>query len=415
MKSFYAFSATASLTGMLLFLLQPVCTAQEWSRQFGTDKEEYARNHVTDAHGNIYVSGNTYGNMDGENAGQRDGFLSRFDSLGNMQWSRQFGSAGDEDVQWSAISGDSYIYIIGSTTGNLNGNNRGKEDFFVVKYNLEGQQIWMRQFGTDSIDVAFGIFADDNGFVSIGGITLGILQKPGKGQQDAFLAKLDPDGNILFTRQFGTPANDGCAAVTGDNRGHVFLTGTTFGDLAGANYGFLDFFTASFSEQGEPLQFNQFGSEGFDVPTCIAVDPQQNLWIGGSTSGNFANSQAGEGDCFIAKISSQGTLLWKDQFGTDKNDGVKAIALNAHFPDVILFSGLRNLPPAHAWIRCYTHTGTLQWEKTFGDKTPETDASGKDISLDDHGNIVHVGLTRAPLFGAVTGSSDVYLLKLKIK
>ncbi len=414
MKSIFSFCSAASLTGMLLLFIQPVCNAQEWSRQFGTDKEEYARNHVTDAQGNSYVSGNTYGNMDGENAGQRDGFLCRFDSLGNLQWSRQFGSAGDEDVQWSAISNDGYIYITGSTTGSLNGNNRGKEDFFVTKYNREGQQLWMHQFGTDSIDVAFGIFADNKGFVYVGGITLGILQKPGKGLQDAFLVKLDPDGNLLVTQQFGTPANDGCAAVTGDNTGHVFLTGSTFGDLNGSSYGFLDVFTASFSEQGEPLQFNQFGSEGFDVPTCISVDPQQNLWVGGSTSGNFANTQAGEGDCFIAKISAQGTLLWKDQFGTEKNDGVKAIAMNPKYPGIILFSGLKNLPPAHAWIRSYKSTGTLQWEKTFGDGQQDTDASGKDISLDDHGNIVHIGLTRSALCGPPIGSADVYLIRMRL-
>jgi hypothetical protein len=384
-----------------------------WGRQFGTDKEEYARNHVRDAQGNIYVSGNTYGNMDAENAGFRDGYLTRFDSLGNTQWSRQFGSSGDEDIQWSAIDPDGYIYIIGNTTGDLAGKNMGREDFFVVKYNSGGQKVWTKQFGTDSIDLVQGIFVDKTGYVFVGGATLGTFGKSSSGLQDAFLMKLDRNGTPLFKLQFGTESHDDCAALTVDNQGNIFATGSTFGNLAAPNKGFIDVFTAQFSDDGNLIQYYQYGSDGFDVSTCIRIDNGHNLYIGGTTSGDFGGTQAGNGDCFIMKINPQGTLLWNHQFGTEKNDGVKAIAMNEKITENVLISGLKNLPPAHAYIRMYSKDGDILWEKNIVTENGKEDASGKDVSIDDKGNIVHVGLTGASLYGPQIGSNDVYLIMMK--
>ena len=112
-----------------------------WGKQFGTDKEEYARNHVVDKNGNIYVSGNTTGIMNDKSFGKADGFISKIDSSGNVIWSRQFGSDGDEDIQWSAIDNKGFVYITGTTTGILDNKNFGKEDIFLVVTNQYSPKI----------------------------------------------------------------------------------------------------------------------------------------------------------------------------------------------------------------------------------------------------------------------------------
>jgi hypothetical protein len=389
-------------------------TSFSWCRQFGTDKEDYVRNHVLDQNGNILISGYTYGNLDGENAGKKDGFITKFDSLGNIKWSRQFGSAEDEDIQWSAIDNKDCVYITGTTTGDLNGKSFGKEDIFVVKYNTEGLKLWTKQFGTDSIDLAYGIFADNKGFVYICGATLGTLGKSSSGMQDAFIMKLDSNGFLIYTNQFGTALHDGCGAITGDNLGNIYVTGPTFGNLGGTNKGLMDVFVGQFSDKGKLIKYTQFGSDGFDVPTTILLDNENNIYVGGTTSGNFGGVQMGEGDCFIMKISPKDELLWNNQFGTSKNDGVKAIAFNKKISDNILISGLTNLAPAHAYIRMYKKDGSLLWEKNIISDTGNDDASGKDISLDDEGNIVHLGLTLSKMFGNLAGESDIYLIKLRL-
>lgn len=84
---------------------------------------------------------------------------------------------------------------------------------------------------------------DPKGFVYVGGYTSGAL--PGQahqGGEDAFLARFDPSGKLLWLRQFGTPLNDGVFGLTLDSAGNAYVTGHTLGSLGGANKGDWDFF-----------------------------------------------------------------------------------------------------------------------------------------------------------------------------
>ncbi|HEY3389855.1 MAG TPA: SBBP repeat-containing protein, partial [Prolixibacteraceae bacterium] len=260
-------------------------TSIKWGKQFGTDKEEYSMNHVIDKNGDIYVCGKTMGDMDGKNSGKNDGFISKVDSLGNFKWTKQFGTDGDEDTQWSAIDNTGCIYITGSTTGVLKDKNFGKEDIFLVKYNPDGKMLWAKQFGTDSTDIGKGIYADNKGFVYITGLTTGKLGKSSFGKSDGFIMKLDRNGNQLFTTQFGTEGDDSSISITGDNDSNIYVCGNTWGDMGAKNKGFIDVFTGQFTNDGNLVRYNQFGSDGFDIVMNLKVDAEKNMYVVGSTSG----------------------------------------------------------------------------------------------------------------------------------
>lgn len=383
-----------------------------WGKQFGTTQEEYVLNHVTDQNGNVYVSGKTTGVMDGQNFGKNDGFITKIDSLGNSIWTKQFGTSEDEDILWSAIDGKGSVYITGSTKGALSGKSFGKDDVFVVKYNPDGQMEWAKQFGTDSTDIGCGIYADNKGYIYITGTTSGTLGQSSLGKSDGFIMKLDAKGNQLLTTQFGTAADDRSIAITGDGNSTLYVCGSTWGDIAAKNKGMIDAYLGSFKDNCEKISFTQFGTEGFDMALQLVADDEKNIYVGGSTSGNLGCDQIGEGDCFLTKVSPKGDIIWINQFGTKNHDGIRGIAFNNRISDHILVSGILNLPPANAFTRMYKKDGTLLWERTFMAKGINGDTSGKDIGIDNQGNIYHLGLTKANLFGSHIGEGDVYLLKL---
>ncbi|MGD0583304.1 MAG: SBBP repeat-containing protein [Bacteroidales bacterium] len=388
-------------------------TTFKWGKQFGSGKEVYVMNHVVDSKGNIYISGRTTGNIGGENLGQNDGFLMKTDSAGNIVWKKQFCTTGNENIQWSAIDDSDCVCITGSTTGSLAGKNAGKEDIFVIKYSPDGKMLWVKQTGTDSTDVAKGICTDHSGNIYITGMTLGNLGNSSSGKSDGFVIKFDPDGNQLFCYQFGTPDDDSGSSITCES-GKIYLCGTTFGDLACKNKGFIDVFTGEITDKGEPVKFIQSGTEGFDIPMDIKVDKEKNIYVGGNTSGNWGCQQAGEGDCFLMKIDDSWKILWVSQFGTKDHDGIRSVALNDKVSDNILVSGLIHLPPANAFIRMIRKDGTTLWERQIIDEGKSGDASGKSVTIDNDGNIYHVGLTGADLFGPLSGSHDFYLVKLRL-
>jgi hypothetical protein len=378
-----------------------------WGKQFGSPDEDYTLNHVVDKDGNIYVAGKTKGSMDGQNLGENDGYIIKIDSLSNTIWSKQFGTPENDDVQWSAIDEKGCVYITGITLGSMEGKNRGKEDIFVVKYNPDGNRVWIRQFGTDSTDMAQGIYADKKEGIYIAGGTMGVLGEKSFGSMDAFIMKINEKGEKIFVSQFGTSGNDDAVGISGNDKS-LFITGTTWGDLGGKNQGMIDAYAGVFFLDGKPAKFIQFGTDGFDVGLQIIADYENNLYIGGSTSGNLEQNQLGEGDCFLTKINSAGVVEWSRQFGTPNHDGVRGIEYNNKVSDNILISGVMNLPPAKTFLRMYDPKGNLLWEKIF------LGASGKDASLADNGNIYLLGLTGENIFGKLIGVTDVILVKIKL-
>lgn len=398
---------------ILLFLISITITNYansqtdfKWGKLYGSQKDEYVLNHLNDLNGNIYVAGKTTGVIESFNFGKNDGFLTKIDSSGNILWARQFGTPEEENVQWCAMDNHGGIYLTGSTTGDLAGKNSGMEDIFVVKYNTEGKMLWSKQFGTDSADIARSIFVNKKGDIYITGDTRGKLGKSAPGGNDCFIMQLDSNGNQIFTTQFGTTKDDSGYCITGGKGTDVLVCGITWGDLSGKNKGFIDSFIGQFTENGDLIKYKQFGSDGFDIAEVLKIDDENNIYVGGSTSGNFGASQAGEGDCFLLKLNEKGEIVWNNQFGTSNHDGLRSISFNSAISDNMLVSGIMNLPPSNAFVRMYSKDGKMLWEKLF------MGSSGKSVSLDNQGNIIHVGLTANNLFGNLIGQHNYFVVIL---
>jgi hypothetical protein len=115
----------------------------------------------------------------------------------------------------------------------------------------------------------------------------------------------------------------------------------------------------------------------------------------------------------LLKITRSGEVLWNNQFGTINHDGVRGIDFDPLHSYKIVISSLINLPPAEGFIRMYNKDGSLLWGKMFSAAGKTRGTSGKDVSIDSKGIIIHVGLTGADLFGKPRGGSYVYVVKLK--
>ena len=381
-----------------------------WAKQYSFPGEEYVMNHILLKNGELCIAGKTSGDVAGINAGKNDGFLIKLNVNGEIVWKKQFGSEKDEDILWSTIDPDGNILITGSTTGSLAGNNAGKEDIFVVKYNNDGDLVWKKQYGSDSTDIARGICTDKKGNIYLAGTTTGLLGKKANGKSDCFVIGLDSRGNKLFVTQFGTTEDDGSVSVISSGR-KIYTSGTTFGKLGDNNHGFIDLFLACLDENGTIIKITQEGSEGFDMPMDLAADNMGNFYVCGSTSGNLGGNQAGAGDCFLLKFDENGKKTLADQWGTASHDGARCISFSKN--GEILVSGLVHLPPADAFIRCYGKNMEHKWEKSIIGNNNDLNASGKSVSSGSDGSVVHVGLTSSSLYGKLNGVSDFYVIKLK--
>src|SRR5690606_11348123 len=99
-------------------------------------------------------------------------------------------------------------------------------DAFLIKYNPNGEVAWSRQFGSDTTDWGRALWADQSGNVFVSGYTRGSLEAPhGGGYYDIFMRKYDSNGNLLWGRQVPRGTSDQARSIWGDNRGTVIAGG----------------------------------------------------------------------------------------------------------------------------------------------------------------------------------------------
>jgi hypothetical protein len=401
---------------LLVFLQESLCAQTNfiWGKQFGSDKEESGLMTVTDQSGNVYIAGNTNGDLTGRNFGKSDGYITKIDSSGNIVWTKQFGTLEDDKINDVKIDNVGNLYATGFTKGVMAEASYGQEDLLVIKLNNAGNIDWQKQYGTDSTDVGYAIYLDNQGNIFISGSTKGLFGKSSLGKTDGFLLKLDNSGNKQFVSQYGTSEDDAAYGIAGDGSSHIFVCGGTWGDLASKNNGKIDAILGKFNHAGEPIKIIQFGTDNFESASRIAIDNENNIYLGGSTGGDLSGKQQGEGDAFLAKLSENMDITWIRQFGTIHWDGILGLDLNEKISDNIIVSGCQNWPDCQSFIRMYSKDGSLVWIKNFVASGKSGGTCGKGVCMDGDGNIYHTGLTGGNLFNTNQGEHDIFIVKQEL-
>ena len=232
---------------------------KQWTQQLGTNGNDYGYGVTVDSSDNIYVTGHTYWGLDNNVTTVNDIFLVKYNSSGTKQWFQQLGSTGSASQDWQdygygvTVDSSSNIYVTGSTRRQLDGNNySGDEDIFLVKYNSSGTKQWTEQLGTQHTDVGRGVTVDSSDNIYVTGSTnRGLDGNSTSGEYDFFLVKYNSSGTKQWTRQLGTISSDYGNGVTVDSSDNIYVTGYTYGGLDGnTNLGDSDVFLVKYNSDG---------------------------------------------------------------------------------------------------------------------------------------------------------------------
>ncbi len=362
--------------GLLIASVVPLAAGQEeraagflWTRQFGTPGGDDGRGVAVDATG-VYVAGFTLGALPNQtSAGGMDAFLRKYDLDGRELWTRQFGSLAT-DAAFGVTIDASGVYVVGETQGALpNQTAAGGTDAFVRKYDTDGNHVWTRQFGTPSEDIPYAGAADATG-VYVVGMTGGVLpNQTSAGGADGFVRKYDQDGNELWTRQFGIAGDEWAFGIAAGPSG-VYVAGEVRGPNETGVWN-VDAFVRKYSGNGTHLWTERFGTPGEDRGIAVAVD----------SSAVYIAGLADNGDAFLQKRNLDGDLLWTDSFGTAAFEGAKAVAVYAsriYLAGSTTGSLARENADgdADAFLRRYNPEGAALWTLQFGSSAAEDGASG---------------------------------------
>ena len=299
---------------------------QDWLQQYGTSKGESARAIVLDQGSDLFISGSTNGSFEGNPpACSSDAILSRFSIDGAVLWTRTLGTAELDRAHLIATDNAGAIYIAGTTEGAFDGFEfaGGIFDIFVAKYDTDGQQLWVQQYGTSTDDAPGGLFVDPRGDVYVTGSTAGALDGATPlGGVDVFITKLDANGSRLWTQLYGTEDHDiGFLTPAGaamDASGHIVMAGNTRGALVEPPLGDTDAFVMKFDGEGDVLWTRQVAFPNGDTAYGASLSSEGHVFLFGGGSG--PDEDLSGVDFWISKLTADGEDLWSRGYGTEHDD-----------------------------------------------------------------------------------------------
>ena len=257
------------------------------------------------------------------------------------QWAQSAEGAGEGRSSSVDVFGN--IYLTGMFSGKtiifgidtLTNHGQGV-DIFLVKYNPNGNILWAKSAGGYYNDDVRSVSSDPSGNVFIAGffddtITFGANVLICNGYRNVFLAKYDPDGNVLWAKSAGGMSYDMAFALSAsaDASGNAYITGDfaspaiSFGSFSLTNSypGNAEIFIVKFNPGGNVLWAKCAGGVYDDFGLSVAVDTLGNTYVTGESKSYWMYFDSIElrnyfnDNIFLVKYNSDGNAVWAKSAG----------------------------------------------------------------------------------------------------
>ncbi len=422
---------------------EPVGDGCMWAKCVGGNGLDRSNALTIDNNGNVYTTGqfrfvedfdpgtDTFYLTPG---GTGDTFISKFDSNGDFIWAKNVGSLTDgtfdffnEGGRDISVDSNGNVYVVGIFMGSadfdpgaglLSLNSNGYTDIFVLKLDENGNTVWANSFGLPVNDYGEGIDLDSESNVYICGRIRDTDNVLSSVKHDIFIAKIDTDGNLIWSKTIGGSETDACESliISNDN---IYATGYFSGTVdfdpgSGINAitstGVEDAYVLKLDTDGNFIWVKNMGGTENTRGIDIKVDNEENIYTTGCFSGtvdfnpgtetyNLTSITGGfDGwDIFVSKLDTNGNFIWAKSVGGSDDDESSAIYVDniGNSYTVGNFAGTVDLDPGPNTYNLTSlggvdifkldANGDFIWAKSLGGSL------GNDIAVKDGSSVYTTG------------------------
>ncbi len=315
----------------------------EWESAFGGDAScqinIYSTIQTTDS-GYIIVGKANSGIGPHKSEAARGGddfWMMKMNKNGNYEWDKTYGGSG-MDICYQIVKSLDGYYLVGYSNSDVgfekSENSFGEVDYWVVKVDVEGNLLWDKTLGGDSIDRAYSIdFTQDGGSI-IGGASNSDISGNKSEHSDGYdywIVKLDEDGNIEWDKTYGDAKSEiNVQSIKALEDGYIFA-GQSNSHISGSEFDIRVIRLNSIGnitwdrvyggdkkEEGNgSVQINIDYNGGF----VFATDSYSDVISGNKTVDNKGSDETN----WIVKIDDDGEIIWDMVVSSTRHDEFASI------------------------------------------------------------------------------------------
>lgn len=354
-----------------------------------------------------------------------------------------------------AVDGACNVYVAGEfekeiTLGGVTLTSRGDGDAYLAKFTAQGELVWLRQAGGPGVDILVDMVVDAAGNAAITGLFSGPLGVPnprslptmnigsflltsGNPVGEMFVAKYDPQGNVLWARQsVGTQPRSVGRALAFDATGNLYLAGYAsdhaYFEQVTITTGGL--YLAKYTAQGQLLWARTGFGPGLRTEQ-LAVDVAGHVYLVGYITGTLTlgsvtlNAPPPNGvRGYLAQLDAEGAAQWVQPFTSEEEctglavDPKGGVLLTTIFDGTVTHGGqtFTSLGDTDVLTLKYTAQGDFAWGAQLGGSKPSSNPGGvsgwdqiEGLAVDAAGNsYVGVSLTGMQTLTTPSGTDDTF-------
>ena len=331
-----------------------------WQNTYGGNLIDNGRVMVSTSDGGFLLGGHSSTGINGTKTTTAFGacwncidyWVVKTDADGNQLWDKtiQGSSMGDRMTTLIETSDGGFV-LAGYSDSDLaldkSEANIGGSDYWVVKLDADGNQLWDRTLGGTGDEQPFALVELPNGTILVGGLSFslddGNRTAPSRGLSDYWVVNLDANGTTLWDQAYGGTDADNLRDMILTNDGGIILIGESYsgagGEKTAPSFGERDIWMLKIDVTGSLLWDRSIGSTDRDQPFKITQSPNGNFLIASlsKSPAGFDRTEPslGGADYWFVTTDANGNKIKDAVFGGDQNDNLY-YALPMRNGDIIL-------------------------------------------------------------------------------
>ena len=325
-----------------------------WEKSYGGKHAEYLFDAQPTADYGFILAGSSLSNKSGNktdnNKGDLDYWVWKMDEKGELDWQKSFGGSGFDLLQSIKNTRDGGFILAGTSSSNADFQKkdscRGVTDFWVIKLDAEGEELWQKTIGGNGQDELLCAFQTrDGGYMLGGSSSSSPIPFQEETENEISIKKLKPD---LYTK-------------TEKSRGN------------------MDYWIVKLDKEGTVVWQKTYGGEYADLLRSMEQTKDGGYIMGGysnsSQSGEKVDANTGIGDYWIVKIDDVGSIEWQKTYGGNgdnqlyvihqTNDGGYIAGGNSNSTTPLTFVGGNVRSGTDFWVLKLDKNGAVLWSETY--------------------------------------------------